>query len=83
MSNEYVINDSDKGIYFKSIDATTYVIICLYTDDILILSPNLGMINEIKWMLIFKFNMKDIGEARVVLGIKITKTSDGLRGTLC
>ena len=74
-----MINDSDKFIYFKSIDPTTYVIICLYADDMLILSPNLGTINKTKWMLTSNFDMKDMGEANVILGIKITKTSDGLR----
>ncbi|KAH9781527.1 hypothetical protein KPL71_008509 [Citrus sinensis] len=79
VSNGYVINDSNKCIYFKSIDATTYVIICLYVDDMLILSPNLGTINETKWMLASNFDMKDMGEADVILGIKITKTSDSFR----
>ena len=77
--NGYVINDLDKCIYFKSIDATTYMIICLYFDNMLILSPNLGTINETKWMLASNFDMKDMGEADVILSIKITKTSDGFR----
>ena len=70
-----MINDSYKCIYFKSIDATTYVIICLYIDDMLILSLNLGTINETKRMLASNFDMKDIGEADVIVNIKITKTS--------
>lgn len=53
------------------------VIICLYVDDMLILSPNLGMINEIKKMLASNFDIKNM-RAYVILGIKITITSDGL-----
>lgn len=74
-----MINDSDKCIYFKSIGDTSYVIICLYVNDVLILSPNLGVINETKMMFAFNFDMKDMGEANVILGIKITKTSDGFK----
>ena len=74
-----MINDSYKCIYFKSIDATTYVIICLYIDDMLILSLNLGTINETKMMLASNFDMKDIREANVILGIKITKINDGFK----
>ena len=79
MSNGYVINDSDNCIYFKSIDAITYVITSLQVDDMFILSSNLGMRNETKKMLAFNFDMKDKGEAYVISGIKITKINDGLR----
>ena len=79
ISNGYVINDSDKCIYFKSIDANVYVIICLYVDDMLILSPCKETINETKRMLASNFDMKDMREANVILGIKITRVSDGLQ----
>lgn len=39
----------------------------------LILSPNLGTINETKRMLSSNFDLKDIGEEDVTLGIKIIK----------
>lgn len=35
LSNGYMINDSDKRFYFKSIDIDIFIIICLYVDDIL------------------------------------------------
>lgn len=63
----YVINDSDKCI-----------IICLYIDDMFILSSNIGTIDETNKIPAFDFDMKDMGEANVVLGIKITKVSDSL-----
>lgn len=53
------------------------VIICLYVDDMLILSPNLGMINEIEKMLASNFDIKGM-RAYVILGIKIIISSDGL-----
>ena len=74
-----MINDSDKCIYFKSIDTNMYVIICMYVDDLLILSHYMETINEIKRMLASNFDMKDMGEANVILGIKVTRVSDGIR----
>ena len=56
-----------------------YVIICLYVDDMLILSHCMEMINETKRMLASNFDMKDMGEANVIIGIKVTRVSDGLR----
>lgn len=53
------------------------VIICLYVDDMLISSPNLGMINEIEKMLASNFDIKGM-RAYVILGIKIIISSDGL-----
>ena len=56
-----------------------YVIICLYVDDMLISSPCKETINETKRMLALNFDMKDMGKANVILGIKVTRVSDGLR----
>ena len=53
------------------------VIICLYADNMLIFSPNLGMINEIEKMLASNFDIKDM-RRYVILGIKIIISSDGL-----
>jgi len=45
-----------------------YVIICLYVDDMLIFDTNLSVINETKRLLSSFFEMKDLGEADVILG---------------
>ena len=55
-----------------------YVILCLYVDDMLIVGSNEYMINTTKELLNSQFDMKDMGLADVILGIKILRTSDGL-----
>nr|GEW45872.1 zinc finger, CCHC-type [Tanacetum cinerariifolium] len=55
-----------------------YVILCLYVDDMLIVGSNDKMIKSTKNMLKSKFDMKDIGLADVILGIKIIRTQNGL-----
>ena len=45
-------------------------------DNLLIFGSNLHVINETKNMLRSHFDMKDLGEANFILGIKITKTCD-------
>ena len=54
------------------------VILCLYVNDILIVGSDDKMIKSTKNMLNSRFDMKDIGLANVILGIKITRTLDGL-----
>ncbi|KAK6139194.1 hypothetical protein DH2020_027061 [Rehmannia glutinosa] len=55
-----------------------YVILCLYVDDMLIIGSNDRIIKSTKDMLNSMFDMKDIGLADVILGIKISRTSNGL-----
>jgi hypothetical protein len=53
------------------------VILCLYVDDILIFGTNLNVIKEVKEFLSQSFEMKDLGEADVILNIKLVREGDG------
>ena len=50
---------------------------CLYVDDILIFGSSLKVIEEVKEFLSKNFEMKDLGEADVILNIKLQKEGDG------
>ncbi|KAL2237238.1 UNVERIFIED_CONTAM: Retrovirus-related Pol polyprotein from transposon TNT 1-94 [Sesamum indicum] len=50
-----------------------FIILLLYVDDILIAGSNVKEINRLKDQLSTKFDMKDLGEARQILGMKITR----------
>ena len=76
-TNGFKINECDKCVYVKNIEHG-FDIICLYVDDILIMGSNNEVIKTTKEMFNNKFDMKDLGVAIVILGIKISKTSDGL-----
>ena len=73
-------NECDKYGYIENIRKNE-VIICLYVDDMLILSKNIDYINATKRMLSSKFNIKDLGVVYLILGIMILKTP--LRLALC
>jgi hypothetical protein len=53
------------------------VILCLYVDDILILGTSLDVIKETKDFLSNNFEMKDLGEADVILNIKLLREGNG------
>ena len=76
LSDGFKINKCDKCVYVKNTDKG-YVIVCLYVDDMLIIGSNNDMIKSTKKVLNRKFDMKDLGVADVILGIKITRTSEG------
>lgn len=62
----------DECIYFN-IKNGEIVIIAVYVDDILIFSNDKELTNKLKRNLSDKFKMKDIGEAKMCLGIRITR----------
>ena len=53
------------------------MILCLYVDDILIFGISLNVIKEVKEFLSQNFEMKDLGEADVILNIKLVKEING------
>ena len=54
------------------------VIVCLYVDDMLIMSKEIDNINATKRMLSNKFDMKGLGVSDLILGVRIIKTPQGL-----
>jgi len=77
LSNEFKTNEIDKFIYVKNTDKG-YAIIYLHVIDILIIDSNDRMIKSIKKKkLTNKSDMKDLGVANVILGIKLSKIFDG------
>ena len=77
LSSGFKINECDKCVYVKDTDKG-YVILCLYVDDMLIVGSNNEIIKFTKKMLNSKFNMKDMDIADVILGVRISKISNGL-----
>jgi hypothetical protein len=76
ISASFVINEADKCVYYRY-GGGKGVILCLYVDDILILGTSLDVIKETKYFLSNNFEMKDLGEADVILNIKLLREGDG------
>ncbi len=72
ISYGFKIHESDKCVYSKFANGKG-VIICLYVDDMLILGTDLESINNTKSFLSSKFDMKDMGVADVILGMRIIR----------
>ena len=77
----FVSNEFDKCLYYKVI-GDEYVIICIYVDDILIFSRSMACIVDIKNYLSKNFDMKDLGEANVILGMRIFRSEKGIHMSL-
>ena len=73
MSHGFKINECDKCVYIKD-TKHGYVMVCIYVDDMLIVGSDDKMIISTKNTLNSRFDMKDVGPANVILGIKIIST---------
>ena len=73
LSNGFQLNQSDKCLYSKFDESGNGVIICLYVDDMLIFGTDLRQVELTKSFLSSNFAMKDMGEADVILGIRIKR----------
>ena len=61
----------DNCVYFKQNNNLTYLM--LYGDVMLITARNKTHIQKLKAQLKKKFDMKDLGEAKKILGMEITR----------
>ncbi|GKB11698.1 zinc finger, CCHC-type containing protein, partial [Tanacetum coccineum] len=78
ISNGYLLNQADKCVYSKFDESSKGVIICLYVDDMLIFGTGQVQVDLTKDILSSRFYMKDMGEADVILGIRIKHESNGI-----
>ena len=72
----------DYCVYFKRLDDDSYIILCLYVDDILVARSNMDHIKGLKHQLAHAFSMKDLGAAKQILGMKIYRDRKNEKLTL-
>lgn len=75
LENGFKINKSNKCVYSK-FNNKKGVMICLYVDDMFIFGTDINEVVKTKKFLSINFDMKDMGEADVIPGIKIVKDNN-------
>ena len=70
---EYSSYHSNHFVYFKMLDDDGYIILCLYVDDMVVVGSNMDHIKGLKHQLAHAFSMKDLGAAKQILGMKISR----------
>lgn len=72
-------SEADPGLWvLRGKESTVYLLV--YVDDLLIASRDLGAVQAVKDMLMSIFDARDLGEARVFLGMEIVR--DRVQGTI-
>lgn len=69
----YLRSEYDPCVYLYGSEVENMVYLLLYVDDMLIVSKEIRRIQELKNQLSVKFDMKDLGGARRILGMDIIR----------
>nr|GEV65942.1 zinc finger, CCHC-type [Tanacetum cinerariifolium] len=82
LSSGFLLNQYDKCVYSKFDNSDKGVVICLYVYDMLIFGTDQNHVDKTKKFLSSRFSMKDMGEADIILGIKIKRENKWIVITL-
>ena len=58
---------------YKRIQGATIIFLILYVNDILLIENDVKVLSDVKDWLKNQFEMKDLGEASYILGIKVLR----------
>ncbi|KAL5865755.1 hypothetical protein ACOSQ3_003269 [Xanthoceras sorbifolium] len=81
LQQKYTKSTHDHCVYFRKLQDGSFIYLLLYVDDMLIASKSQLEIERLKAQLHQEFEMKDLGEAKKILGMEISR--DREKGKLC
>jgi len=67
----YKIYEYNYCVYVKSLNDDSFIFSVTYMDDILIVVKSISDVNKLTTLLSREFNMKDLDDAKKILGMKI------------
>lgn len=69
----FVRSYRDSCVYVKTCEDGAKVYLLIYVDDMLVAAKDKKLVQELKKQLSMKFEMKDLGPAKKILGIEISR----------
>ena len=79
IENEFSRSEYDSCVYMREVSDGSLLYLLLYVDDMLVIEKYMFKVKKVKKMLKGKFEMKDLGAAKKILGMEITKDRDKVR----
>ena len=73
VGHEYTKTNANHCVYVRKFPNDKFLILLLYVDDMLTVEQDASMIGDLKKDLFKAFDMKDLGPAQQILGMKITR----------
>lgn len=76
---QFTRSQSDSWVYVKKMSDGSYIYLLFYVDDMLVASKNKQDIKSLKKLLSTEFEMKDLGTAKKILGMEISRDMSQFR----
>lgn len=73
MTHKFTRNSYDWYVYHKELNTGNVMYLLLYVDDMLIACQDLEEIKSLKAELSVEFEMKDLGQAKMIIGMEIQR----------
>jgi hypothetical protein len=73
MTKNYIRSEYDHCVYFKKLNNGIFIIFVLYVDDMLLERKIITEINKLKAQMARMSDMKDLGAAKQILGMEISR----------
>jgi hypothetical protein len=73
ISQSYSRSEYDSCVFFRRLPDGSFIYLLLYVDDMLIAVKGVSEINRLKQQLSGEFEMKDLGAAKRILGMEISR----------
>ena len=80
IGQKYTRSQFDHCVYLRRLSDGFYIYLLLYVDDMLVACKNKAEIERLKTQLSLEFEMKDLGEAKKILGMEVAR--DRVKGTV-
>lgn len=73
MGQKYTKSQHDHYVYFKKLNDSNFIYLLLYVDDMLIACKRKVEVDNLKKQLSKEFEMKELGEAKKIVGMEIRR----------
>ena len=80
LSHDFTRSSYDSCVYLQKLDNRSTIYLILYVDDMVVTCRDLFEVENFKVLLSSEFDMKDLGEAKKILGMEILR--DRAKGIL-
>ncbi|KAK8947207.1 hypothetical protein KSP39_PZI006814 [Platanthera zijinensis] len=69
--NQYARSPYEASLYYKHLPNNSFLIVCIYVDDLLVIGSNSQLAEEFKTLMKSEFEMSDLGPMKYFLGLQI------------
>jgi len=80
--NKFRKNLADDSVYMKKSNDKDFLVVAVYVDDLIIISNNLKAVKGFKKDINKEYNIKDLGELSLILGMRWKRNRKERRSTL-